>query len=215
MDYIYPIYDFVSENIFIFIGVLFVAGFFYYMHKGVDHRMMYESDEATDLERPLYTVLSNTLSDDYAILQNLSVKASSKIFKIDILIISKFGVFVISVKKYNGLIRGKRKADRWRHHTYTKLHADYFKNPIHENVVLMRGLEDATNIEYKKQHSIIVFPDSARWKKRVDPITMFAEEVCSYITKKERVLYTDSEIEAIYDKLKELNEQGKISYSSL
>jgi len=168
-----------------------------------------------DAQRPLYKILMDELDDHYAILQNLTIDADKKVIKIDIFIVSIYGVFVVSIKKYSGLIKGKRRADQWKQYTHSRLHPDLFGNPIHKNVILMREVENILHIPYEKQFQIVVFPRNARWKKRIDPIVMYDWEVPSFIKKQKKQLLSKQEVEAIYARLKSLNISRKISYSNL
>ena len=76
--------------------------------------------------------------NDYKVLNDIMLNDNNGSHQIDHLIISKFGIFVIEMKNYYGLIRGNEFDDKWCQ--YLGKNKYYFINPFHQNYGHIKSL---------------------------------------------------------------------------
>ena len=99
---------------------------------------------------------------DYLILNNLMLKTNNTTHQIDHVVLSKYGIFVIETKNYDGLITGDKYKDKWCQHLGKKKY--YFNNPIHQNYGHIKTLEETLNIDKTKFISVICMSNRAKIK---------------------------------------------------
>ena len=108
-------------------------------------------------------ILQRLPTDDYIILNNITIKNQSGTSQIDHLVISYFGIFVIETKCYKGWIFGGEESEKWTQAFYTESHRFY--NPIQQNrghiKALKYNLSKYSNIPY---YPIIVLAGSCEFK---------------------------------------------------
>lgn len=107
--------------------------------------------------------------DKYIILNNIMIKSSKGTHQIDHIILSKFGIFVIEMKNYYGIITGDEYKDKWTQHLGK--HKYYFQNPIHQNYGHIKALEELLQIDNKKFISIICISNQANVKVKAKNVT--------------------------------------------
>lgn len=101
--------------------------------------------------------------NQYTVIQDFEIKDSkNKKMIIDYIIISEYGIFVINVKRFKGLIYGYETDYLW--HQNKNGNIEKFFNPFFQNQrridVLKIFLQDFKEIEY---HNIVVFSDAAEF----------------------------------------------------
>jgi len=108
------------------------------------------------------TELKKLPKDKYITLNDILIKSSKGTHQIDHVVISKFGIFVIEMKNYDGLITGDEYKDRWTQHFGKKKY--YFNNPIHQNYGHIKGLQEELNLDDDKFISIVCISNKAKVK---------------------------------------------------
>ena len=144
------------------------------------------------------TELNKLPKDKYTVLNNIMLKTNTSTHQIDHIIISKFGIFVIEMKNYYGLITGDKYKDKWIQHLGKQKY--YFNNPIHQNYGHIKALEEVLHLKEDKFISVICISNQAKVKvndKNVVQLDNINELILSY--EKEII---DSEITKIKDLLK-------------
>ena len=106
--------------------------------------------------------LNKLSKDKYIVLNNIMIKSSKGSHQIDHIVISKYGIFVIEMKNYYGLITGDEYKDKWTQHLGKNKY--YFNNPIHQNYGHIKALANLLNIDENKFFSIICFSNQAKLK---------------------------------------------------
>lgn len=81
------------------------------------------------------------------------LKTNNVTHQIDYVVLSKYGIFVIETKNYDGLITGDKYKDKWCQHLGKNKY--YFNNPIHQNYGHIKALEEVLNLDKDKFISII------------------------------------------------------------
>lgn len=108
--------------------------------------------------------LSKLSKEDYIVLNDVMVESNNKTHQIDHIVLSKYGIFVIEMKNYYGLITGSEYKDKWCQHLGKN--KSYFLNPLHQNFGHVKALSDVLNLDEKNFISIVCFSNQV--KLRVD-----------------------------------------------
>lgn len=124
--------------------------------------------------------------------------------ELDIIMISKKGIFVVENKNYSGWIFGDEKSKNWCQTIYNT--KNFFYNPVKQNRSHIKNLENMLKIGEDKYVSVITFNRNANLKKIhtesenlfVLPYNKISDFFKNY--KRENCLTTE-EIEEIYQKL--------------
>lgn len=98
--------------------------------------------------------------DKYVVLNDIMIKDEKGTHQIDHLVISEFGIFVIEMKNYYGLIKGKEYDNKWCQ--YLGKNKSYFINPIHQNFGHIKSLSNLLKLDDKCFVSIICFSNQAK-----------------------------------------------------
>lgn len=98
--------------------------------------------------------------DDYIVINDIMIKDDHGTHQIDHLVISKYGIFVIEMKNYYGLIRGSQYQNTWTQYLGKKKY--YFQNPIHQNYGHIKTLSSVLNINEDKFISIVCFSNQVK-----------------------------------------------------
>lgn len=88
------------------------------------------------------------------------IKDENGTHQIDHLVLSQFGIFVIEMKNYYGLIKGKDFDNKWCQ--YLEKNKRYFLNPIHQNYGHIKSLSNLLKLEDKCFISVICFSNQAK-----------------------------------------------------
>lgn len=147
------------------------------------------------------TELNMLPKDKYMVLNNIMLKTNTSTHQIDHIVISKFGIFVIEMKNYYGLITGDKYKDKWIQHLGKKKY--YFNNPIHQNYGHIKALEEILHLEENKFISVVCISNQAKVKVN-DRNVVQLDNINKFIESYEKEII-DSEITKIKDLLKAEN----------
>lgn len=139
---------------------------------------------------------------DYVILNDIMLEDTNGTHQIDHLVISKFGIFVIEMKNYYGLIIGDEYNDKWIQYLGKKKY--YFKNPIHQNYGHVKALEKILNLNNDVFIPIICFSNQANLKLKNKSVVVQLDDLISCI-KSFHEIQLDFDINAIASKIINLN----------
>ncbi len=103
--------------------------------------------------------LSKLPKEQYIVLNDIMIKDEKGTHQIDHLVLSEFGIFVIEMKNYYGLIKGNEYDNKWCQ--YLGKTKKYFVNPIHQNYGHIKSLSNLLNLDDKYFISIICFSNQA------------------------------------------------------
>ena len=98
--------------------------------------------------------------DKYIILNDIMIKDEHGTHQIDYLVLSHFGIFVIEMKNYYGLIKGKEFDNKWCQ--FLGKTKNYFVNPLHQNYGHIKSLSNLLKLDDKYFISIICFSNQAK-----------------------------------------------------
>lgn len=140
--------------------------------------------------------------DEYLIINDVMLKQNEVTHQIDHLVISQFGIFVIEMKNYYGLILGNDYKDKWIQ--YLGKNKIYFLNPIYQNYGHVKVLEEVLNLDNKAFVPIVCFSNQAKVKVEGKNNVVLLDNLISKIKEYQNITL-EADIEAIYKKILELN----------
>lgn len=76
---------------------------------------------------------------EYIVLNDIMINIEDRTHQIDHIVLSRYGIFVIEMKNYYGLIVGEDINDKWIQ--YLGKNKSYFKNPLYQNYGHIKSLE--------------------------------------------------------------------------
>lgn len=127
--------------------------------------------------------------DKYIVFNNIMIEDEKGTHQIDHLVLSKFGIFVIEMKNYYGLIKGKEFDNKWCQ--YLGKHKSYFLNPIHQNYGHIKSLSNLFKLEDKYFISVICFSNQAKVDVKSNNIVTQVDYLKDEILKYNEVLIND------------------------
>lgn len=133
------------------------------------------------------------LNNDYKIINDVMIRTSDgRTHQIDHLVISKYGIFVIETKQYNGYLIGNDYDKKWQFKTYRKTY--YINNPVHQNYGHIQALKEVLNIEEEKLIPIVCISSNAKLRINsnvVVRITKLLNKIKSY---NNQIIYNEDEL---------------------
>jgi restriction system protein len=133
---------------------------------------------------------------------NLILNTPNGTTQIDHVLLSRFGVFVIETKNYNGWIFGNENQKSWTQVLHKTKHT--FQNPLHQNYRHTKALSEQLNVELGKIHSIVFFIGDAKLKT-ILPANVMTSGLSNYIRAFNRVVFSDAELARLEQHLARLH----------
>ena len=135
----------------------------------------------------------------YRSINNITLTTSNGTVQIDHVIVSRFGVFVIEAKNYQGWIFGSEKQAEW---TQALRGGRKFKfqNPLRQNYRHIKALSEFLRLPEEKFHSLVMFWGESEFKTPM-PENVMSKGYVTYIKGKTKILLAESEVEQILEAL--------------
>jgi hypothetical protein len=109
------------------------------------------------------TLTKHFNTEDYHLLNHITLKHGGTTTQVDHILVSKFGVFVIETKDYTGWIFGNANHDTWTQATYRDKFK--FQNPINQNYLHVKAVQELLDfVPLSAIHSVVVFVGDAEFK---------------------------------------------------
>ena len=134
----------------------------------------------------------------YKVLNDIMISTNNGTSQIDHIVISKYGIFVIETKQYNGYITGDKYDKKWIRHMRRgkKL---FYTNPIRQNYGHVMSICELLNIDNNKVFNIVCIPSTAKIKVKDDGETTRIDTILDKILSYKEELIDN--IDDIYNKL--------------
>lgn len=146
------------------------------------------------------------LSDEYLIINDIMIKTKDgSTHQIDHVVISKYGIFVIETKQYNGYIKGNDYDKRWLIKNGKK--KIYVNNPLHQNYGHVKSLEEILNLPEEKFISLVCIPSRATVSVKSNNVTRIYDLIDKITSYKEDIIENPNEI---YEIINNLNITDKV-----
>ncbi|MDF1641546.1 nuclease-related domain-containing protein [Thalassolituus oleivorans] len=132
----------------------------------------------------------------------LSIHASSSdTTQIDHIFVSKYGIFVVEPKNYQGWIFSNEKQAQWTQKLYKKSYR--FQNPLRQNYKHPKALQALLDIPLEKIHSVIAFIGEATFKTPMPKNVMRGGGYVGYIKSFQDVVFSDDDVRGLVSKIEE------------
>ena len=137
------------------------------------------------------------LNSDYIVLNDIMIKTrDNNSHQIDHIIVSKYGIFVIETKQYNGYIKGNANDKKW------IMNKKSINNPLYQNYGHIKALSELLNMDTNDFINIVCFSGNVKVKVKSNNlvgIVQLIDKIKSY----KDVIYND--ISYIVDIINENN----------
>lgn len=143
------------------------------------------------LEPGLVRLMLDSLGDDYAVFNDVVVEVQNGMSRIDFVVVSPYGVFVIDIKQETGKIFGEVGQQEWR--VFKK---ETIYNPIWRNRTHLNGLEKL--LGSSSYLSLVVFLN-ARLKSDFGPHVVELAEMLPFVRGYQRQAVEPGRLDAIID----------------
>ena len=121
-------------------------------------------------ESQVSRTLSQLPTDTYHIINNIMLKTEKGTTQIDHVVVSKYGIFVIETKNYQGWIFGKEFDEQWIQQIYKR--KSYFYNPIRQNYAHVKALEKTLHLPNNYFIPVVVFSSKSNLKINTNSIVI-------------------------------------------
>lgn len=142
----------------------------------------------------------------YRVFNDLIIPDKKGETQIDHVVASKYGIFVIEVKNYNGWIFGNKDDAYWTQVIFKEKHR--FQNPLRQNYRHIMALSEYLGIDKNNFHSVVFFPGDAEFKTEM-PENVIKSGLSGYIKRFNREIISNQDIEKIVSKLSEIKKFSK------
>lgn len=137
----------------------------------------------------------------YRVFNDLIIPDKKGETQIDHVVVSKYGIFVIEVKNYNGWIFGNKDDAYWTQVIFKEKHR--FQNPLRQNYRHIMALSEYLGLDKNYFYSIVFFPGDAEFKTEM-PENVIKSGLSDYIKRFNREILSEEDIEQINIKLLEI-----------
>ena len=141
------------------------------------------------------------LGKEYLIINDLMIRTEDKkTHQIDHVVISKYGIFVIETKQYDGYITGNDYDKKWCMKAgKNKL---YINNPVHQNYGHIKALQEVLKLNEKNFISIVCMSGNAKLKIKSNKVVK-VNDIIDKIKSYQNILIDNCE--EIYNELRNIN----------
>lgn len=119
--------------------------------------------------------------------------------QIDHVVVSRWGLFVLETKNFQGWIIGSEKQPTWNQSIYR--HRSSFPNPLHQNWRHIKALQEILALPLSHLHSVIVFAGDSSFKTPMPARVTQGRECVAYIRSFDTVLWSDEEVRNVLSML--------------
>ncbi len=136
----------------------------------------------------------------YKAVNNVTLETANGTTQIDHVLVSRFGVFVVEAKNYQGWIFGGVEQAQWTQ-SLPGGAKFRFQNPLRQNYRHIKALADFLNLPEDRFHSVVMFWGEAEFKTEMPP-NVLTTGYTSFIKSKTEPLFTDAEVDLIVEAVK-------------
>lgn len=154
-------------------------------------------------EQEVAHLLSRELSyKDYFLFNNLILPSENNAStQIDHIVVSKFGIFVIESKDYQGWIFGNKDQTTWTQSLPGGKNKFQFQNPIHQNYAHIMALKALLPFVGDNFKSVVVFSNKSEFKAEPIENVVNLDELIGYIKKYTQEKLTDYDLQLAIGRL--------------
>jgi restriction system protein len=145
-------------------------------------------------------ITKNLPATSWHLLNNVTLPITSGTTQIDHILVSRYGVFVIETKDYDGWIFGASKSKRWMQITRSGKYS--FQNPVHQNYRHLKAVQSLLDFLPPEQiNSLVVFTGNADFKT-IRPLGVYSlGSVMEHLTSFKEELITENRMQLCVGRL--------------
>lgn len=143
------------------------------------------------------------MGTDYKVFDDIMIRCQWGTSQIDHIVVSKYGIFVIETKNYQGKIYGADKSENWKQY----IHGNEYRmvNPVRQNQGHVRALMECLPTYNQFQYvSVVAFAGDANVKTNCQNV-VYVYELTKYISNRKNEILTEKQVDEYCNKLNELN----------
>lgn len=136
--------------------------------------------------------------NQYKVLHDITVPTTNgKTTQIDHVVISKYGLFIIETKNYNGWIVGEEHKEYWMQVIYKRKERLY--NPLRQNYAHTKAILGIIGEQYEQQIiPVVCFSNRATLKVKVEKSNViYSSQILSVIQNYQHIVLTDDDLRYI------------------
>jgi len=137
--------------------------------------------------------------NSYTVFNDVTLPTGGGTARIDHLVVSRFGVFVITSRYVRGWVSGGEFQERWKQEHYR--HVSRFDNPVHENVLQAQAVEKFLKLRSSKLHRIVVLVGNKGIKNSMPLNVVSAERLIPFMRKKAIQVLDADEADSLLQKI--------------
>jgi len=141
----------------------------------------------------------------YIRFHNLILQTGNGTTQIDHIVLSRYGIFVIETKNFNGWIYGGEKQKDWTQVLFGK--KSRFQNPLHQNYRHTKALSENLGTDHRKIFPLVFFIGDAELKSDF-PANVMNRGLSAYIKSFTEILFSDEQLDRLRDRLEQLKDSG-------
>ncbi len=139
-------------------------------------------------------------SNIYHSINNVTLNTKNGTTQIDHVIVSRYGIFVVEAKNYQGWIFGSADQAQWTQ-SLPGGAKFRFQNPLRQNYRHIKALSDFLAMPEEKFHSVVMFWGESKFKTEMPPNVM-ATGYATYIKSKSAILFEENEVGQLVEAIK-------------
>jgi hypothetical protein len=131
---------------------------------------------------------------DYHLLNHITLPLKDGTTQIDHVLVSRFGVFVVETKDYNGWIFANPKQPNWTQVIYRRKFQ--FQNPIFQNLRHVRAVQDLLDfLPQDAVRSVVVFTGEAEFKTEVPHGVFDLPDLVAFVAENNREVMSSNRMQ--------------------
>jgi hypothetical protein len=137
---------------------------------------------------------ANFSAPDYHLMNNITLRVEDGTTQVDLILVSKFGVFVIETKDYKGWIFANPNHASW---TQVIFRRNYkFQNPIHQNYKHVRAVQSLLDfLPAETVFSVVVFTGEAEFKTPIPEGVFTLNNLIEYLRNQKDELLSENRVQ--------------------
>ena len=140
------------------------------------------------------------LTEEYYLLNNVTLEITDGTTQIDHIVISPYGVFVIETKNKSGWIYGSERQKNWTQ-TFPTGDKYSFQNPLRQNYKHVKTVQDMFYLKKHQIHNLVVFVGESDFQTPMPQNVTEGYEFISYIKSYTEPVLSYKQVEHIIKKL--------------
>jgi len=152
-------------------------------------------------ERRAVRMLRRSLDEDqFTVLSDLILPAFRGTTQIDVVVISRYGLWVIEVKNFDGWLFASPTDKQWTQVLYRE--KNRFQNPLHQNYKHLKAIEAVTGVHHRGMKNIVLFIGPAKFKtEQPDGVYRGFKELHRALKHETHLRFTDPDVKHIVEAL--------------